>query len=766
MQKRGHNGIVSSKLSRRQVVAGGGAALLAGCADTQQGEPTPGTATTSETSESGSDDGRPNVLFLMCDDLRPELNCYGQDHISSPNIDRLAEDGALFERAYSQVPTCGPSRASMLSGLRVDDIAWRTEELPFDFTSMPGHFTDSGFHTVEHGKITHHIDDLADEWSEEPWRTEKRPLNDAENFGEPNSPYQKSSSAQQTDSDTGRGPYAERADVPDDAYEDGRLATRTIEKIDSLAGQEEPFFLAAGTWRPHLPLNAPARYWERYDREDIELPEHLEWPNGITRAAHTPPAELKQYGGLPDDLSDPEFVREARHAYYACVSYADAQIGRVLDALEENDLADNTIVVLTSDHGWQLGERGLWGKHNLVELSLRVPLIIRGPGIDSGVRSDAVVELLDLYPTLCDLTGVEQPEHLDGQSVAPAAQGESLEDSGPAYSFFRNGRSIITDQYHYAEWGDGNANMLFDLENDPREDRPLSDNDEYADVVADMRERLRTADIRYEPPELTAKPQSWTEIALEWTEGPGADGYRVQRRTAGGDEWTTIAEGLSATEWSYVDDGVSAGTTYEYRVVPTSGGETKTESSVARMQSFPGMGNSMGDSGPATWIWYPEFDGQPNGVGGLPSGNLTRYFRRTVDLPADRTVATAVLVTRVDNRSETFLNGTSLGTSEHWEIATVYDVTSDVRDQQRLALGIDATFTHGWAGVVGRLAVRFENGETMVVNTDDSWNTSKTADDGWTDTGFDDSGWKSAKEYAAYPSDPWGVMGFEFGGQN
>lgn len=362
----------------------------------------------------------PNVLLLMADDMRPELGCYGVKEIQTPHIDRLASEGIVFRNAYCNVPVSGASRASMLTGVYprhpdrfVHYSARASEDCP-QAIPLSAWFTRHGYHTVSNGKVFHHPDDHASSWSEPPYR------NHLHGYDVYWAEYNKwelwmnPQSGETIHPQTRRGPFCEMADVPDTAYDDGKLALRTIQDLKRLKALGKPFFLACGFWKPHLPFNAPQKYWEMYEREQIPLPANRFRPEHL-------PAEVRNSGEIRayarvDDLEDTGFLREVRHGYYACMSYVDAQIGKVLDALDELNLTDNTIVVLLSDHGWHLGEHNFIGKHNLMNRSTRIPLIVRTPGGKRG-HTQAMVELVDLYPTLCELCGLPAPAgQLDGDS--------------------------------------------------------------------------------------------------------------------------------------------------------------------------------------------------------------------------------------------------------------------------------------------------------------------------------------------------------------
>jgi iduronate 2-sulfatase len=415
---------------------------------------------------------KPNVLFIAVDDLRPELKCYGQQHIHSPNLDRFAETGVLFERAYCMVPTCGASRASLMSGIRparnrfVNYLAWAEKDAR-GLTTMNTQFKQNGYDTVSLGKVFHHPTDNAEGWSEPAWRPQGVPW-----YRRPENVElheQRQRQAART-----RGPAFESADVPDDAYADGVLANRALEDLTRLKSTDRPFFLAVGFFKPHLPFVAPQKYWDLYDHEKIQLPDNDSPPlDAPTESIHNS-GELRAYAGIP--ASGPvsnETARNLIHGYYACVSYIDAQIGKLLDELDRLELTDNTIVVLWGDHGWNLGEHTLWCKHSCYETSMRIPLIVRSPGIPAGQRRSQLIESIDVYPTLCELAGLPLPEHLDGRSFVELMRNPDADWKSSAVGRYQKGDTIRTDRFRFTEYtnpqGKVTSRMLYDHVSDPAE---------------------------------------------------------------------------------------------------------------------------------------------------------------------------------------------------------------------------------------------------------------------------------------------------------
>ena len=408
---------------------------------------------------------RLNVLFIAVDDLRPELNCYGRTEIKSPNIDALAAKGTLFERTYCQVAVCGASRASLMTGLRPQTTRCWNYKTPMreknpDALSMPQHFKAQGYTTLSIGKIYHASnDDFPRGWSEKPLRGLGPAYASAAGMAA-------STKARRIQRETGvrtNGPASENGgDVSDDAYNDGMVAKTSVERMKKLAASNAPFFLAIGFNKPHLPFNAPKKYWDLYDRSEIKVPSRDKAINGLPYDG-SGWGELKNYSDIPKKAKrlDDAKTRELIHGYRASVSYVDAQIGRLIKGLEENGLTKNTIVVLWGDHGYYLGDYGEWCKHTTYEVAAKVPLVIVTPGQKKEQRTKALAELVDLFPTLCDLTGIPTPKNLHGVSLKPLLSKPNTPWREGAFSqYFKNkpgvgkvlGTSLRTDRYRYTEW--------------------------------------------------------------------------------------------------------------------------------------------------------------------------------------------------------------------------------------------------------------------------------------------------------------------------
>jgi len=439
---------------------------------------------------------RPNVLFLIVDDLRPQLGCYGRSRMVTPHIDALAASGVRFDRAYCQVPVCGASRASVLTGARptrtrfLDFAAWAQEDLP-EATTLPEHFRSAGYTTVSTGKVFHHQPDTADRsWSRSPWF----PV-------QPRKPslwrnYALKENWARAKAKNNRGPAYECAEVDDSTYFDGQIADQAVDDLNELCGADEPWFLAVGFVKPHLPFNAPKRYWDLYDVDRVDLADNPFPPeNAPSRAIHNF-GELRSYFDIPKEgpLSE-ELNRTLVHGYYAATSYTDAQVGRVMAELDRLGERENTVVVFWGDHGWQLGEHGLWCKHCNFNTSLNAPLIIRSPDAAPGSATSRIVEFIDMYPTLCELCDLPAPEHLAGTSLAPLLDGNDRPWSDTAFSRFHAGESICTPQYLYTEYTDETGErldrMCYDHHADPDENHNIAEHPDLAETINDLAAQLQ-----------------------------------------------------------------------------------------------------------------------------------------------------------------------------------------------------------------------------------------------------------------------------------
>lgn len=492
------------------------------------------------TEQSGA---RPNVLLICVDDLKPALGCYGDALARTPSIDRLAKRAVLFERAYCNQAVCSPSRNSLLVGLRPQTLGIYDLETNFrharaDGVTLPQHFKQHGYHTQSLGKVFHvghgNQDDTAS-WSVPSWKPDAAAYALAESRPGAARRAQRAARANQNDAARAnqggnqrraKGAAYEAADVPDNTYGDGELGDEAIARLRAAAVGETadensspedsakgaPWFLAVGFVRPHLPFVSPQKYWDQFDRGKFELAKLQTPPSGAPSYAPQFGGELRNYLDMPNSgRLDDELQRTLIHGYYAAASYMDAQVGRVLDELERLGLADNTIVVLWGDHGWHLGDHGMWCKHTNYEQAARIPLLISAPsaalgaatGAATGVKSASFVESVDLYPTLCQLAGLPIPAGLDGRSFVDTLRDPSAPAREHATHVYPRvgpnqqkllGRAVRTARYRLVEWkafgaAPESAELeLYDYTSDPLETENLAA--QQPAVVAELRSLL------------------------------------------------------------------------------------------------------------------------------------------------------------------------------------------------------------------------------------------------------------------------------------
>ncbi len=467
--------------------------------------------------------GKYNVLMIAVDDLRPEAGCYGVPIIKTPHIDALASQGLLFNRAYCQQAVCSPSRTSLLLGRRPDTTRIYDLETHFrktlpDVITLPQHFKNHGYHTQGLSKIYHNgLDDPAS-WSVPHWAPSKPMYGKPETLADLNRRREEMRKKEgpatrvvEKDPKTGMplrvsapryrvyGPAWEDPDVPDDALPDGETTNRAIELLREL--KDRRFFLAVGYLKPHLPFVAPKKYYDLYRKDEIPLAPNPFPPEDCPPIALTNWGELRAYQGIPPTGPLTEsMARDLVHGYYAATSYVDAQIGRLLAEVDRLGLRDSTIVVLWGDHGWHLGDHGLWCKHTNFETATRSLLIFRVPGQPNpGAKTDALVEFVDIYPTLCELCDLPIPEGLEGTSLVPLFENPNRPWKKAAFSQYPRanvmGYSMRTDRYRYTEWrpsGGGKpvAVELYDHTTDPLENVNLAGRPEYKDLVAQLHQQL------------------------------------------------------------------------------------------------------------------------------------------------------------------------------------------------------------------------------------------------------------------------------------
>jgi arylsulfatase A-like enzyme len=440
-----------------------------------------------------------NVLFIAVDDLRPELGCYGNTIIKSPNIDRLAQSGLVFNRAYCQQAVCSPSRSSLLTGTRPDttkvwDLATHFRKAMPDVVTLPQLFKNNGYFVQGMGKIFHHGSDDAPSWSV-PYNsvpnksrasTVKFPVDEDISFP-PSSAVAKAKRAKLSKGE--QGPAFEATDGPDNALPDGALADNAVAALRLMKSRNQPFFLAVGFFKPHLPFVSPKKYWDLYDAAKIPLAPNPFRPKDAPSYAIPDAPELRKFDGVPADRHLPdEYARQLKHGYYAAVSFVDAQVGRVLDELDKLGLRDNTTIILWGDHGWKLGEHDAWSKHTNVENDTWAPLMISVPGLKyKGTHTDALVEFVDVYPTLAELAGWSLPGHLEGTSFKPLLDDPQRPWKTAAFSQYPRsqkgglmGYTMRTDRYRFTRWvqRDDHAKVdaveLYDHQTDPQENTNIA----------------------------------------------------------------------------------------------------------------------------------------------------------------------------------------------------------------------------------------------------------------------------------------------------
>ena len=493
----------------------------------------------------------PNVIFISFDDLRPELGCYGNQEIKSPNLDRFADAGMVFLNTYCQVAVCQPSRASYMTGLRPDTVgSWHLGDhhrgVHPDIVTMPQYFHKYGYYTVSIGKVFHNFVYDSISWDEpdlrpEEYKTEDKINRDAESFH-----YDDDITAKQLElraerkrnnpgiklyaDGWGYGKSVESPDLPDVVLYDGAQTELAIETIERLKEMDKPFYLALGYFRPHLPFVAPKEYWDLYDAESITpapnpfLP--VDAPGFAMNSTYELGAcyDIAEYqkhpalGPLPDTLR-----KMLKHGYYASVSYVDACFGKLIDALEEMNLMDNTIIALVGDHGWKLGEHGSWCKQTNYENDTRVPMIIYAPLIKgAGKKTDRLTELVDVFPTLCELSGIEVADYLQGTSVVPLLHEPDREWKTAIFSQFHRrprvaidsqrymGYGMRTEKYHYIEWyhWDDEKNIpldsvtceLYNHSVDPEENYNVAVKEENTNLIKQLSRQLKAGWKAARPP--------------------------------------------------------------------------------------------------------------------------------------------------------------------------------------------------------------------------------------------------------------------------
>lgn len=482
-----------------------------------------------------------NVLFVIVDDLKPMINSMGENQIISPNFDALVAQSTVFTNAQCQQAVCAPSRVSFMTGMRPDytkiwDLQTKMRDMNPDILTMPQYFKQNGYETVGLGKVLHGARKNDPRSWTKPF-VEDLDMVYAEGYSIPANFKYQSEEAQKLYQEikdnypgdptsdkvwlavnkefnkAGLNPSTECIEVPDDAYADGAMVGSAVQLMEQFQKGERPFMLVMGFHKPHLPFVAPKKYWDLYDREKIELAPFQEHAANSPEYAYHSWGELKNYSDIKPNLDElgrvmPDKQRELIHGYYASVSYVDAQLGKLLAHLKESGLDQSTSIVLVGDHGWHLGDHGMWNKHSNFEQATRTPLIVSDPDISETPTSGSPVELIDVFPTICDLVGLKKPAHLDGESLVPIVNGEKESVKKVAMSQYprgdRMGYALRNDRFRYVAWYDGFdiatglsteskliAEELYDYQEDPLETKNWIEKSEYADVVSEMKDQLK-----------------------------------------------------------------------------------------------------------------------------------------------------------------------------------------------------------------------------------------------------------------------------------
>lgn len=487
-------------------------------------------------------DRPPNVLLILVDDLKPTLACYGDQVALSPSIDRLAASGLRFDNAFANQAVCAPSRYTLMLGSRATStglygLGGSLRAAYPDAVTLPQWFSRHGYGTQSLGKVFHigHGNPGDPESFDAPHFKDRvveyvLPASNGGKLSREEAYFDNAKPGVPNDQ-LPRGAAWEAADVPDDAYADGRVAAETIRRLEAhRANPDKPFFVATGFARPHLPFTVPKKYWDLYDPAKLPMPENTDPPAGAPGYAGKQGGEISQYKPLPErGPIGPEQTRKLIHGYYASVSYADAQIGKVLDALDRLDLADDTIVVLWGDHGFHLGDHGFWTKHTNYEQAVRIPLIVRAPGVTTpGAATGQSAETVDLFPTLAELAGLpapDAPQPVDGLSLVPVLKDPSARVDVHVYHCFprgnRMGRAIRTERYRLVEWRVPGADRasadfeLYDYQDDPLEHKNVAES--QPEVAA----RLRAI--------LDGHPEAMPDGGLRNSQAKQGKAYRAER---------------------------------------------------------------------------------------------------------------------------------------------------------------------------------------------------------------------------------------------
>lgn len=475
-----------------------------------------------------------NVVFILVDDLKPLINSYGANQMITPNLDRFAEQGVVFTNAHAQQAVCAASRVSFMTGMRPDytqvlDLKTHMRDKDPNALTIAEYYKQKGYATIGLGKVLHGAKkNDPQSWSVPFINDDELPY--SKDVSLPADLQYQNAHTQETyksliKTNTPKGkikgllkkakarPSTEIVDVPDDAYADGAIAVKSIEILEKYQKTNAPFFLTIGFKKPHLPFTPPKKYWDLYDRDDIELAPFQEKAKQSPGYAYHGFGELKNYSDITENLDEQGRVidpkqKELIHGYYASVSYTDAQLGKVLDFIDNSSLKENTVIVLIGDHGWHLGDHGLWNKHSNFEQATRTPIMVLTPNRNKGIINSSPVELIDAFPTICELSNIKTPGHLQGTSLVPIINNQQSKVKEIAISQYprhgaKMGYAARSDRYRYVEWksGDYKKNKdyingevqgieLYDYELDPLETKNLANDNAYKDILLELKSEL------------------------------------------------------------------------------------------------------------------------------------------------------------------------------------------------------------------------------------------------------------------------------------
>jgi len=437
-----------------------------------------------------------NILFISIDDFRPKISSYGETKMITPNIDKLASEGLQFNNAYTNVAVCGASRASIMTGIRpsetrFNDYSSRASIDVPNAISLNQIFKENGYETISYGKIYHHLDDFQEYWSEKDKGQIQSDFQDPIAIARINKAERGEYGKKQ--------PTFEYPDVDDYAYNDGKITRNAINKMKALKGDNKPFFMAVGYVSPHLPFIQPKKYWDLYDHDAIQLADNVYQPKNAPdiaiEAQHNSAEMRKNYLDVPaEGKLDDALARNLIHGYYASVSYMDVLIGELIKGLDDLGLRENTTIILWSDHGYFLGEHGFWCKHSTFNEAVKIPFIISSPNYAKNKTTQSFTELVDVYPTLCDIANIDAPSYLHGKSLVPVLKDPSKILKTEVYTRYKQGEAVIDKDFSYTEFYEGKkylGNMLYDNHKDSKQNTDISKLQSNATLVNKYKEKLK-----------------------------------------------------------------------------------------------------------------------------------------------------------------------------------------------------------------------------------------------------------------------------------